>query len=91
VTLQVLAEGFAAAGVRVFAADVKGDLSGIAAAGTPNDKMLARATSMDLTLQPRGAPAILWDLFGKQGHPIRATVSEMGPVMLARLLQLSEA
>ncbi len=91
VTLQVLAEGFAAAGVPVFAADIKGDLSGIAAAGTPGEKMLARAAGMSLTLQPAGAPAIAWDVFGKQGHPIRATISEMGPLLLSRLLGLSDA
>jgi DNA helicase HerA-like ATPase len=91
VTLQVLAEGFAAAGVPVFAADIKGDLSGIAAAGAPNDKMQARAAAMDLTVQPRAAPAILWDVFAKAGHPVRATISEMGPLLLSRLLQLSDA
>jgi len=91
VTLQVLAEGFAAAGVPVFAADVKGDLSGVAAAGAPGEKMLARAAGMGLTLKPHGAPTILWDLFGKKGHPVRATISEMGPLLLSRLLQLSDA
>jgi uncharacterized protein len=91
VTLQVLAEGFAAAGVPVFAADVKGDLSGIAAAGAPSEKMLARAADMGVTLQPAGAPTILWDLFGEKGHPVRTTISEMGPLLLARLLGLSDA
>src|SRR3954468_15331118 len=89
VTLQVLAEGFAAAGVPVFAADVKGDLSGIAAAGAPGEKTQARAGAMGLALQPHGAPAILWDLFGAKGHPVRATLSEMGPLLLSRLLGLS--
>jgi DNA helicase HerA-like ATPase len=91
VTLQVLAEGFAAAGVPVFAADVKGDLSGLAAAGAPGDKLQARAASMGLTLQPHASPAIFWDLLGRAGHPIRTTLSEMGPTLLSRLLELSEA
>ncbi|HTK36744.1 MAG TPA: helicase HerA-like domain-containing protein [Caulobacteraceae bacterium] len=91
VTLQVLAEGFSAAGVPVFAADVKGDLSGLAAAGAPNDKLLARAKAMGLTLDPHATPAIFWDLLGQAGHPIRATLSEMGPTLLSRLLELSDA
>jgi uncharacterized protein len=90
VTLQVLAQGFAEAGVPVFAADVKGDLSGIAAAGTPNEKLLARAQGMGLTLTPAAAPVVFWDLFGEQGHPIRASVSEVGPLLLARMLELNE-
>jgi uncharacterized protein len=90
VTLQVLAQGLSDAGVPVFAADVKGDLSGIAAAGQPNDKMQARAAQMNLTLQPAGAPVIFWDLFGENGHPVRATVSEMGPLLIARMLELND-
>ncbi|MBS0408667.1 MAG: DUF853 domain-containing protein [Proteobacteria bacterium] len=90
VTLQILAQGFSDAGVPVFAADVKGDLSGIAMPGAPNDKMLARAKTMDLELKPASPPVIFWDLFGKKGHPIRATVSEMGPVLTARLLELND-
>jgi DNA helicase HerA-like ATPase len=90
VTLQVLAQGFSDAGVPVFAADVKGDLSGAAAPGQPNDKMLARCKTLGVTLNPRAAPVIFWDLFGEQGHPIRATVSEMGPLLLARMLDLNE-
>ena len=90
VTLQIMAEGFAAAGVPVFAADVKGDLSGIAVPGTPGEKMLARARSMDLELTPGAPPVIFWDLFGEKGHPIRATVSEMGPLLLSRLLELND-
>jgi uncharacterized protein len=90
VTLQVLAQGFADAGVPVFAADVKGDLSGVAAAAQPNDKLLARAEQLGVTLTPSAAPVIFWDLFGQQGHPIRATVSEMGPLLLARLLELND-
>jgi DNA helicase HerA-like ATPase len=90
VTLQVLAQGLSDAGVPVFAADVKGDLCGIAAVGTPNDKMLARAKSMNLALHPSAAPVIFWDLFGEKGHPIRATISEMGPVLLSRMLELND-
>jgi DNA helicase HerA-like ATPase len=90
ITLQSIAQGFADAGVPVFAADVKGDLSGIAATGTPNDKVLARAKAMGIDLKPEAAPVIFWDLFGKKGHPIRTTISEMGPLLLARLLELNE-
>jgi hypothetical protein len=90
VTLQVLAQGFSDAGVPVFAADVKGDLCGVAMAGTPNDKMQARAQGMNLTLRPAAAPVVFWDLFGQQGHPIRATVSEMGPLLISRMLELND-
>src|SRR3546814_687639 len=90
VTLQVLAQGFSDAGVPVFAADVKGDLSGICAACTPNEKMQARAQKMNLTLQPAAAPVVFWDLFGQSGHPIRATVSEMGPLLISRMLELND-
>ena len=90
VTLQVLAQGFSDAGVPVFAADVKGDLSGISAVGVPNEKTAARAMAMNLTIQPAAAPAVFWDLFGEQGHPIRATVSEMGPLLLSRMLDLND-
>lgn len=92
VTLQVLAEGFSAAGVPVFCADVKGDLSGIAEAGSPKDFLLKRAAQVGLEDYAFAAqPTIFWDLFGEQGHPIRTTVSQMGPLLLARLLELSEA
>jgi DNA helicase HerA-like ATPase len=90
VTLQVMAQAFSDAGVPVFAADVKGDLSGIAMAGAPNEKMLARAASMDLALTPAAPPTVFWDLFGQKGHPIRTTISEMGPVLLSRLLELND-
>jgi uncharacterized protein len=90
VTLQILAQGFSDAGVPVFAADVKGDLSGIALAGTPSEKLLARAQSMNIDLKPSAAPTVFWDLFGEKGHPIRTTVSDMGPLLLARLFQLNE-
>ncbi len=90
VTLQVLAQGFSDAGVPVFTADVKGDLSGVAAVAAPNEKMQARAAEMGLTLSPAAAPVVFWDLFGEKGHPIRATISEMGPTLLARLFDLNE-
>jgi DNA helicase HerA-like ATPase len=91
VTLQVLAEGFSRAGVPVFAADVKGDLSGIAATGAPKDVFQKRAADIGFTGEYRfeATPAILWDLFGGQGHPIRATVAEMGPLLLSRLMDLN--
>jgi DNA helicase HerA-like ATPase len=90
VTLQVLAEGFSNAGVPVFAADIKGDLSGIAAPGEGKDFILKRAKEIGLDYQPDEFPVIFWDLFGEQGHPIRATVSEMGPLLLSRLMGLNE-
>ena len=90
VTLQILAQGFSDAGVPVFAADVKGDLSGIAAMGVPNEKSLARAAAMNLTIRPAAAPVVFWDLFGQEGHPIRATVSEMGPLLISRMLDLND-
>src|SRR3954466_8450277 len=90
VTLQVLAEGFSDAGVPVFAADIKGDLSGISAAGEAKDALVQRAQSMGLPYQPDQFPAVFWDVFGAEGHPIRATISEMGPLLLSRLLQLND-
>ncbi|MFE0013788.1 helicase HerA-like C-terminal domain-containing protein [Mesorhizobium sp. NPDC059054] len=92
VTLQIMAEGFSNAGVPVFCADIKGDLSGIAAVGEAKDFLVKRAK--DVKLDPyefQEFPVIFWDLFGEQGHPIRATVSEMGPLLLSRLMNLSEA
>jgi DNA helicase HerA-like ATPase len=90
VTLQIMAQGFSDAGVPVFCADVKGDLSGICVPGSPNEKLLARARSMGLTLTPRAAPTVFWDLYGEKGHPIRTTVSEIGPLLLARMLNLND-
>ena len=90
VTLQVLAEGFARAGVPVFAADIKGDLSGIAAAGDAKEIFVKRAKEVGLDYQPDEFPAVFWDVFGEQGHPIRTTISEMGPLLLTRLLDLNE-
>ena len=92
VTLQILAEGFCAAGVPVFAADVKGDLSGIAAKGEPKDFLIERAKKIGMKdYDFVETPTVFWDLFGEQGHPIRTTISEMGPLMLSRLMGLTEA
>jgi uncharacterized protein len=90
VTLQILAEGFSKAGVPVFAADIKGDLSGIAMKATPSEKLLARAQSLGIDIVPEANPTVFWDLFGDKGHPIRATVSDLGPLLLARLFELNE-
>mgnify|MGYP000350834108 CR=1 FL=1 len=105
VTLQILSEGFSKAGVPVFAADVKGDLSGLSQAGSEthklHDKLIARARKIGLIsndyegLLSEGygyaaMPTIFWDLYGKQGHPVRTTISEMGPVLLSRLMGLNE-
>jgi DNA helicase HerA-like ATPase len=91
VTLQVLAEGFSAAGVPVFAADIKGDLSGIAVRGEPKPALLQRAQEIGLSRYGNAAfPVAFWDIFGEQGHPVRATVQEMGPLLLSRLLELTE-
>ena len=91
VSLQVLAEGFSAAGVPVFAADIKGDLSGIAAIGEPKDFILKRNQQIGLdAYENRAFPTILWDVFGESGHPVRATVLDMGPLLLSRLLELNE-
>jgi uncharacterized protein len=91
VTLQVLAEGFSAAGVPVFAADIKGDLSGLAAEGTQETNLMQRAEEIGLARYGNAAfPVAFWDVLGEQGHPVRATVQEMGPLLLSRLLELSE-
>jgi DNA helicase HerA-like ATPase len=90
VTLQVLAEGLANAGVSVFAADIKGDLSGVSMPGEAKDAFVARAKEMGFDYEPDRFPVVFWDLFGEQGHPIRATISEMGPLLLSRLMDLNE-
>jgi uncharacterized protein len=90
VTLQVLAEGFSNAGVPVFAADIKGDLSGLALAGNSKDVFVKRAKEVGVPYEPDQFPVMFWDVFGDQGHPIRATVTEMGPLLLARLLELND-
>ena len=94
VTLQILAEGFSAAGVPVFLSDVKGDLSGLAASGTEgfklHDAFMKRANTIGLDLSYSKFPVTFWDLLGEQGHPIRATVAEMGPLLLSRLMELTD-
>ncbi len=91
VSLQVLAEGFSEAGVPVFAADIKGDLSGIGAMGQEKDWIAKRAQEIGFTeWEPKKFSTVYWDLFGEQGHPIRTTISEMGPLLLARLMNLND-
>src|SRR5712664_4651769 len=90
VSLQVMAEGLARAGVSVFAADIKGDLSGISEIGEAKDFIVKRATEMGLAFQPDQFSTVFWDVFGEQGHPGRATVTEMGPLLLARMLDLND-
>jgi uncharacterized protein len=90
VSLQVLAEGFSRAGVPVFAADIKGDLSGIAARGEAKPDLVKRAKDMGFDYEPEEFPIVFWDLFGQQGHPIRATVFEMGPLLVSRMLNLND-
>ncbi|MFY7914599.1 MAG: helicase HerA-like domain-containing protein, partial [Rubrivivax sp.] len=91
ITLQTLAERFSAIGVPVFMADVKGDLTGISQTGAPSEKLLAVLKDRGLEAPaPTRCPTTLWDVFGKSGHPVRATVSDMGPLLLARMLALNE-
>jgi DNA helicase HerA-like ATPase len=91
ITLQILAEGFSRLGVPVFAADVKGDLSGMAAAGKPHPKIEERLQKIPLReYRQRPYPVVFWDIFGLKGHPIRSTISEMGPLLLSNLLDLND-
>jgi uncharacterized protein len=91
VTLQVMAEAFSRIGVPVFAADIKGDLSGISQPGTDNPKIAARVKQLKLAdFSFEGCPVTCWDVFGEQGHPVRATISEMGPLLMSRLLNLND-
>src|SRR4029077_18529808 len=90
VSLQVLAEGFSRAGVPVFAADIKGDLSGVAARGEAKPNFVKRAKDLGFDYQPEDFPVVFWDLLGEQGHPIRANVFEMGPLLVARMLELND-
>ncbi len=91
VTLQKLAESFSEIGVPVFMADVKGDLTGIAKEGVASEKLLARLNNIGVTdWEPHANPVVVWDIFGEKGHPVRATVSDLGPLLLARLLNLNE-
>jgi DNA helicase HerA-like ATPase len=91
VTLQTLAENFSARGVPVFMADVKGDLAGLSQPGANNPKIVERAKELKIDdFKGEACPVVFWDVFGEQGHPVRATVSEMGPLLLARLLELND-
>lgn len=91
VTLQRMAEQFSRIGIPVFLADVKGDLSGIGAEGVPSEKLAARLKNIGVTdWQPQACSIIPWDIFGEKGHPIRATISDLGPLLLARLLDLND-
>lgn len=91
VTLQKLAESFSTIGVPVFMADVKGDLTGVAAEGQSSEKLQQRLAKIGVSdWQPQRNPVMVWDIFGEKGHPVRATVSDLGPLMLARLLNLNE-
>ncbi len=91
VSLMVLAEGFSALGVPVFLADVKGDLAGLAQPGALNDKLQKRIDTLGLgEWTPAANPVVFWDLYGTAGHPVRTTISEMGPTLLARLLELND-
>ncbi|MCO5730959.1 helicase HerA-like C-terminal domain-containing protein [Rhizobium sp. SSA_523] len=92
VTLQILAEGFSQAGVPVFCSDIKGDLSGIAALGEPKDFLLKRAEQIEFADYDNAAfPTIFWDLYGEKGHRVRSTIAEMGPLLLARLMDATDA
>ena len=91
VTLMTLAEGFSRIGVPVFLADVKGDVAGLAMPAAPNEKVLQRVAEIGIDgYRPEGAPVVFWDLYGKLGHPVRATVSEIGPTLLSRMLELND-
>src|ERR1044072_3786077 len=90
VTLQALAQRFSAIGVPVFMADVKGDLSGIAKPGGANPKVAERLKALKVSVAPEGCPVVFWDVFGSAGHPVRATISDMGPLLLGRMLDLNE-
>ena len=91
VTLMTLAEGFSRIGVPVFLADVKGDVAGLAVPGTTSEKLQARIDQMGISdYRNEAAPVVFWDLWGKSGHPVRTTVSEMGPTLLGRILELND-
>ena len=91
VTLKVLAESFSRIGVPVFLADAKGDVSSLAKAGETNPKFEERIKSLNIDSIPfTASPVVFWDLFGEQGHPIRTTVSEIGPLLLSRMLNLND-
>ena len=91
VTLMTLAEGFSRLGVPVFLADVKGDVAGLAMPGSGSEKLQSRIAQLGITdYKNEAAPVVFWDLWGKAGHPVRTTVSEMGPTLLGRILELND-
>src|SRR5208283_2576423 len=90
VSLQRLAEGFSKAGTAVFLADVKGDLAGLSQPGDSRPAFVARAKDLGLTYAPDKFPSVFWDLYGEQGHPVRATIAELGPLLLSRMLDLND-
>ena len=91
VSLMVLAEGFSRMGVPVFLADVKGDLAGLCQAGTTSEKLQARVVQIGVeAYQNEANPVVFWDLYGQLGHPVRTTISEMGPALLSRVLELND-
>jgi DNA helicase HerA-like ATPase len=91
VTLQTLAEGFSRAGVPVFVADIKGDFAGISQTAKPNPKVDSRLAQLGITnYVPAACPTIFWDVYGQHGHAIRTTISEMGPSLISRLLELND-
>ena len=90
VTLQTLAQAFSSIGVPVFMADVKGDLSGVAKAGGANPKVAERANSLGVEVKYEACPTVFWDVFGERGHPVRATISDMGPLLLSSMLALND-
>ena len=90
VSLQRLAEGFSKAGTAVFLADVKGDLAGLSQPGDSRPAFVTRAKDLGLSYAPDKFPVVFWDIYGEQGHPVRATIAEMGPLLLSRLLDLND-
>ncbi|HEX6775760.1 MAG TPA: helicase HerA-like domain-containing protein [Methylomirabilota bacterium] len=91
VSLMVLAEGFSRLGVPVFMADIKGDVAGLAAAGSPTEKIKERVTQIGMPdYAPEASPVVFWDIYGKAGHPVRSTISEIGPSLLARILEIND-
>ena len=90
VSLMLMAEGFSRLGVPVFLADVKGDLAGLSQAGAMSDKLKARIDKLGIEWAPNANPVVFWDIYGKLGHPVRATISEMGPHLLGRLLEIND-
>src|SRR5438067_12888729 len=88
---MVMAEGFSRLGVPVFMADVKGDVAGLVMAGTPNEKIQQRVAQIGIQgYTNEASPVVFWDLYGKAGHPVRATVSEVGPSLLGRMLEIND-